>query len=158
MLVEGNFSWSKYGISLEEKDKKPRSSAINGFNGGMDFTYFLGKNELKYGIEVLGYETDFKFFNQVDRKIEQNDFTTELAAYVKYKITAKKLLIEPSMRIHYYASLSTMSPEPRLGLKYNATDRFRIKFAVGYYSQNLISAVSDRDVVTLFDGFLSGLE
>ena len=53
----------------------------------IDFTYFLDKDELKYGIEVLGFETDFKFYNQLSRKIEQNDFTTELAFYLKYKKT-----------------------------------------------------------------------
>jgi hypothetical protein len=36
------------------------------------------------------------------------------------------------------------------------TKKIRLKFAGGYYSQNLISAVSDRDVVNLFFGFLSG--
>jgi hypothetical protein len=45
-----------------------------------------------------------------------------------------------------------------LGIKYNASDKLRIKFAGGFYSQNLISAVSDRDVVNLFYGFLSGPE
>jgi hypothetical protein len=52
--------------------------------------------------------------------------------------------------------LTTISPEPRLGFKFNATKRLRIKGAGGFYSQNLISATSDRDVVNLFYGFLSG--
>lgn len=160
VLVEGNFSYSKYDISLEEENSTigERTSSISGFNVGLDFTYFLGKDELKYGLEVLGFNTDFTFHNQVNRKIEKEDFTTELAGYVKYKKIFKKLLIEASFRAHYYASLSTFSPEPRLGLKYNASDNFRIKFAGGFYSQNLISAVSDRDVVNLFYGFLSGPE
>jgi hypothetical protein len=158
ILVEGNFSYSNYLISLEENDGKPRSSNINGFNMGLNFTYFLDKDELKYGIEILGFETDFDFYNQLSRHIEQNDFTTELAGYLKFKKTINKLIIEPSFRLHYYASLSTGSPEPRLGIKLNASDRFRIKFAGGLYSQNLISAVSDRDVVNLFYGFLSGPE
>jgi len=158
ILFEGNFSYSNYAISLDEGDELPRTSDISGFNLGLSFTYFLGKDELKYGLEVLGFETDFEFYNQLSRKIEQNDFTTEIGAYLKYKKTLGKLLLEPSFRIHYYASLSTPSLEPRLGMKLNATDNFRIKFAGGLYSQNLISAVSDRDVVNLFYGFLSGPE
>ncbi|MFH1320436.1 MAG: carboxypeptidase-like regulatory domain-containing protein [Bacteroidota bacterium] len=154
ILVEGDFSYSSYTISLEEEDKKPRSSQITGFNIGFDFTYFLGKDEIKYGLEVLGFSTDFNFYNSVNRKIENSDNTTELAAFVKYKKIFDKLLIEPSFRLHYYSKLSA-SPEPRLGLKYNATDNFRIKFAGGFYSQNLISGVSDRDVVNLFYGFIS---
>ena len=160
ILVEGNFSYSKYSIALEEENANigKRESTISGFNVGLDFTYFLGKDELKYGLEVLGFETDFNFVNQINRVIQQQDFTTELAGYVKYKKIFKKLIIEPSFRTHFYASLSTLSPEPRLGMKYNASDKFRVKFAGGFYSQNLISAVSDRDVVNLFYGFLSGPE
>jgi len=160
ILVEGNFSYSKYGITLQElnSDIGERSSAISGFNMGLDFTYFLGKDELKYGIQVLGFNTDFTFYNQVNRRIWQVDHTTELAGYLKYKKIINKLLIEFSFRAHYYASLSTLSPEPRLGLKYNISDKLRVKFAGGFFSQNLISAVSDRDVVNLFYGFLSGPE
>jgi hypothetical protein len=52
--------------------------------------------------------------------------------------------------------LAEISPEPRLAMKYLVSDRVRIKFATGMYSQNLIAANSDRDVVNLFYGFLSG--
>ena len=48
-----------------------------------------------------------------------------------------------------------MRPEPRLGIKYNATTNFRLKFAAGIYSQNLIATRSDRDVVNLFAGYIS---
>jgi hypothetical protein len=75
---------------------------------------------------------------------------------VKYKKTFNKFLLEPSLRMQWYASLSTLSLEPRLAMKYNITESFRIKFASGLYSQNLISARNDRDVVNLFYGFLSG--
>ncbi len=51
--------------------------------------------------------------------------------------------------------MGTVSPEPRVGLKYNATDRFRLKLSGGRYSQNFTSASTDRDVVNLFNGLLS---
>ena len=66
------------------------------------------------------------------------------------------MVINPSFRAQYYSSLRNFSPEPRIGLKYNITEKFRFKTAGGIYSQNLISANSDRDVVNLFYGFLSG--
>ena len=40
--------------------------------------------------------------------------------------------------------------------KYNVTEKFRLKFASGFYSQNLISVSSDRDIVNLFYGFQLG--
>ncbi len=158
VLISGDFAYSQYGITLQEENQPPDSSTISGFNLGLDFTYFLGRNELKYGIEVIGFATDFTFFNSVNRKIEQEDFTTEIAGYFKYRITKDKVVIEPSFRMHYYASLATFSPEPRLGLKYNLAKKFRLKYAGGFYSQNLLSANSDRDVVNLFYGFLSSPE
>ena len=156
VLIEGHLAYSQYKISLEEDAAPPRESSINGFNLGFDFTYFIGKDEIKYGVEILGFTTDFVFSNSVGLEIQQKENTTELGAYIKYKKTAGKVLIEPSFRLQWYASLSDVSLEPRLAMKYNATDKFRIKFAGGFYSQNLISAHSDRDVVNLFNGFISG--
>ncbi|MHC1708391.1 MAG: carboxypeptidase-like regulatory domain-containing protein [Bacteroidales bacterium] len=156
VLIQGNFSYSKYKMTLEENDGLPRSSEINGFNSGLNFTYFINKDEIKYGVELLGFKTVFDFFNSVGRSIDQTQNTTELAGFIKYKATRGKFLIEPGMRIQYYASLANVSLEPRLAMKYNATDHLRFKFAGGLYSQNLLSASSDRDVVNLFFGFLSG--
>ncbi|MEI7596492.1 MAG: TonB-dependent receptor [Bacteroidota bacterium] len=156
MLMEGNFSYSKYKIGLEEVNSAPRTSEINGFSLGFNFSYFYGKNTLNYGFDVLGFKTVFNFYNSVDRKIEQNDNTTEIAAFLKYRISKEKFVLEPGFRLHYYASLSNASPEPRIGIKYNLSDRLRLKASGGMYSQNLISATSDRDIVNLFYGFLSG--
>lgn len=156
VLIEGNFAYSVYYSEMNEGELPSRSSEINGFNLGLGFTYFLGKNEIKYGLEMLGFRTSFDFTNSVARKISQEENTTELAGFVKYKLTHGKLLFEPGLRLQYYASLSNFSPEPRLAMKYNFTDRFRLKMAAGLYSQNLISANTDRDVVNLFYGFLSG--
>ncbi len=158
VLIKANLSYSRYEITLVEIDQLLRNSSINGFNFGLDFVYFLGNDELVYGLEIIGSNTLFNFYNSVGRHLEQDDYTTEFAGYLKYKHNFGKLLIEPSFRIQYYVSLSDVSPEPRLGIKYNLTDNFRIKLAAGLYSQNLISATSDRDVVNLFYGFLSGPE
>lgn len=165
-LIRGNFAYSQYVIQMLEDNYSPRTDTVNGFNLGLNFTYFQRKNVVNYGIEVLGYKTVFEFENSVHRKIGQKENTTEFAAYFKYKfvsrdlskdsLKSRTLVLEPGFRIHYYASLSNISPEPRLAFKYNFTDKIRIRGAVGMYSQNLIAATSDRDVVNLFYGILSG--
>ena len=160
ILVNGNFGYSQYKILLKPEGEAVKSSAIKGFNMGVGFTYFMSNNELDYGLDIDGFQTDFDFSNSLNRKISQADNTTEIGGYVKYKWVSKhkKLVIEPSFRLQYYASLSNTSPEPRLGLKWNMTKHVRFKAAGGIYSQNLIAANSDRDVVNLFYGFLSGPE
>jgi hypothetical protein len=155
-LFEGNFAYSKYNISLTEADGLPRTSEIKGFNMGLQFTYFIDKDEVKYGFDILGNRTDYEFTNSAGLEGSQIQNVTDLSFFLKYKKVIKSLVIEPGFRINYYAALSELSPEPRLGVKYNITDRFRLKGAGGYYSQNLLAATSERDIVNLFYGFLTG--
>jgi CarboxypepD_reg-like domain/TonB-dependent Receptor Plug Domain len=158
ILVTGNFAYSEYKIKLQPEGNTAKTSAIKGFNMGIGFTYFAGKSEVNYGLEVLGFRTDFNFYNSLNRQISQAESTTEIGGYVKLKWVSKhkKLLLEPSFRAQYYASLAAFSPEPRMSLKWNIIPRIRFKASAGMYSQNLIAANSDRDVVNLFYGFLSG--
>ncbi len=158
VLISGNFANSGYSILLEEEGVADRESSIKGFNFGLDFKLINGENDLKYGVEVVGFNTNYKTFNPLGIKIEQEENTTEIGMYVSYKITAGRLIIEPGIRGQYYGSLSKFSPEPRLGAKFKVNERLRLKLAGGMYSQNLISLNSDRDVVNLFYGFLAGPE
>ena len=159
VMIEGNIAYSSYTSRMKEADSPDRYSNINGFNMGFDFSQFMGKNTLKYGIEMLGYTTDYQTYSVYGHsKIGDKVNSTEIGVYAKYKAVLGKLLLEPSFRLQFYASLSDLSPEPRLAVKYNATDWFRLKGAAGMYSQNFVAATSDRDVVNLFYGFLSGID
>lgn len=155
VLIEGNFAYSKYKVELQETNKSARSSSIAGFNGGFNFTYFFGRDALKYGIELSQYNTVFDFFNAVNRKIDYSQNSTEASIFVKYKWMPGKFIIEPGLRAQYYASLSNLSIEPRLAIKYNVLPNFRLKMAAGMYSQNLISTTYDKDVVNLFYGYIT---
>jgi hypothetical protein len=158
VIINGAIALSDYDIILEESDGNPRRSGINSFNANLNFTYFGNKTQVNYGFEFTGFNTDFSFTNLVGLNFSQRDFTTELAGYLKYKQQIGDLILEPGIRLHYYASQSEMSVEPRFGLKYNISDNLRIKAAGGFYSQNLISTVNELDVVNFFVGFLAGPE
>ncbi len=156
MLVEGNFAFSNYDTEQTNVGAKPKLSSIGGFNSGLDFTYFLeGESQIKYGIEVLGYGNTLNFYTPSNIRISHNDNTTEFAGYIKYKHVGTRFLFEPSVRYHSYTSLGESSFEPRLGLKYNLTENLRFKSAGGLFSQNLIAVNTGREVVNLFQGFIS---
>lgn len=156
-IIKAHFAQSNYAINSTELADRPRFSSISGFNGGLDFTYFMRKyDQLTYGLELIGYNTVYEFTNGVGRKLNQNDNTTEVAGYVQYRYQAGRWLVEPGFRLHNYGALGVVRAEPRVGLKFNATEFLRIKASGGQYSQNLVAANSDRDVVNLFYGFLSG--
>ncbi len=158
LVIAGTVAYSDYLIELKEADEEPRSSGISNYNVRLDFTYFGLRDEFNYGFEVIGMDTRFKFKNFAGNTIEQNDNTTELGAFLKYKIKMGDLILEPSLRAQIYASQSKSFLEPRFGMKYNITEWLRFKAAGGLYSQNLISSVNELDVVNLFVGFLTGPE
>ena len=180
LLVEGNFAYSQYKISFQgaaETDKK--SSTVGGFNGGFNFLKYFGRNELKYGFELVGTNTSYDIQTPTLAQISYAKNSLELGAHMKYRFLEKKkfFVIEPSFRLQYYATFGQLSPEPRISMKFSPGQLFkdkdragfsnavyhimkaiRFKGAAGIYSQSLMSASSDKDVVNLFYGFINGPE
>jgi len=158
MVMNGLVGVSSYEIELKEAEEDPRTSKIREYNLGLDFTFFGKNNEVKYGLDVKSIRTEFNFTNPFKILLRQFQNTTEMSGFLKFKQILGPLIIEPSVRLQYYASLSELSIEPRFGFKLNVSESFRIKGAGGVYTQNLISTSNERDVVNLFTGFLSGPE
>ena len=157
-IISGVITASGYDSYIDNADRLPRNSSISGYSAGLNFTNFGRDSELKYGIELTGFKTEFEFINFKGYTISQVENTTEISFYSKFRRKIGPIVIEPGVRLQYYQSLNDFAFEPRLGLKYNITDRFRFKAAGGFYSQNLLSTVNERDIVNLFVGFLSGPE
>jgi hypothetical protein len=156
IFIRGHVNGSNYQTSFTETEQQPRFSKIGGFDLGFDFSYFLkNEGEMNYGFNLSGFNTQFVTFNEAKTKIEAENFTTEIGSYYNYRKVTRRWVFQVGIRGQYYASLATFSPEPRLGLKYNASENLRFKFSGGRYSQNFTSASSDKDIVNLFNGLLS---
>lgn len=150
-LVEGVFAYSDYTVNmLNTITDDSKSSNIGGFNVGLTTTNYFNKDQFKYGIEMIGNTTNTKV-----NSLEEIDYSTELGLFTIYKGIYKKLVYEPSFRLSYFASIGELIPEPRLALKYNITNSWRIKSAMGLYSQSFIDTKSDQDIVNLFTGYLT---
>lgn len=156
-LISGGIYYSDYKIGLSEADNKPRESQINGFDANIKVTSYLpNHSELSYGVEFTGFKTAYQYYNFIGIRQEQNDYTTQVGSFIKLrKSFSNKLVIEPGVRVQYYASLPVTRIEPRMSMKYNASSNLRFKAAAGTYSQNLISTKSDKDIVNFFTGFLT---
>jgi len=158
IIVDGLIGFSTYRVGIQEKDTEPRTSDIDELSANVNFTFFGDKNEIKYGLEMRSIRTDFEFVNPFGLRLAQEQNTTELGFYAKYRQILGKLIIEPSLRTQYYSSLGSITFEPRLGVKLNITENLRFKGAAGKYTQNILSTSNERDVVNLFNGFLTGPE
>ena len=156
IIMSGSIGFTNYDLGFIDEDADARSSSIRELGANLDFKFFGDNNEFSYGIDLRGITTDFSFLNPFQQTLNQRQSTTELSGYGKYRHVIGNLVIEPSFRFMFYASQNTFSPEPRLGIKYNISDKLRFKAAAGMYSQNILSTSNERDVVNLFNGFLSG--
>ncbi|MEI8136037.1 MAG: TonB-dependent receptor [Bacteroidota bacterium] len=162
LLIEGVFAYSKYAVnftnpSLETDSKK---SDVSGLNTGFNFVKFIGRQELRFGFEGVITTTNYELQNPYYAKITMGRSTMDIASFIKHKFIDKnkRIVFEPSFRMQYYATLGVYSPEPRGSIKVNVTPKIRFKGAGGLYSQTLLSANSDRDIVNLFYGFINSPE
>lgn len=155
-LVDGTVAYSKYEVSLDDGKPNPKYSSIGGFNVSLGITNIMGKDKIKYGLGIEGYSTDYRYTTAYGVNRSQDENTTSFSAYVNYHANKGKWLVDPGVRFIYYASISEARLEPRLSAKYNISDNLRLKLAAGIYSQIMLDARSDHDIVNLFNGFLTG--
>jgi hypothetical protein len=162
LLIEGLFAFSQYKVNFTnpslETDSK--ASEVGGVNTGFNFVKFIGRQELRFGFEGVITNTRYEVQNPFFAQILMVRSTTDVGAFIKYKYLSKnkRLVFEPSFRMQYYATLGVASPDPRASVKLNVTKKIRFKGAAGLYSQTLLSANSDRDIVNLFYGFINAPE
>ena len=159
LTMDGTIGYTNYNTGIIEGNDNPRESAIKELGGNINFNYYGTNYDIKYGIDFRAITTDFAFSNPFGVRLTQNQNTSEIGAFFKTKYNFNSaLILEPSFRIMYYAGQSAFSPEPRLNLKYNIRQDLRFKLGMGFYSQNIIGTSNDRDIVSLFNGFLTGPE
>jgi len=84
----------------------------------------FGRHELQMGVQILGEHTDYFNKNTFGYSIDENADITDLAAYLSFQYNSDKLLIQPGIRVNYYASLGTVIPEPRFGIKYLVNNKY----------------------------------
>ena len=158
-ILEGTLAYSDYRITLNDgslDESNEKYSSINGFNINLQGTNFNGNSKLKYGMSIEGYNTDYQFVNQYSKRVSQHEPSATLSFFAAYKMNTGSWLLDPGIRLAYYATLGSFLPEPRLAVKYNASSKLRFKMAGGLYSQVFLDARSDNDIVNLFSGFLTG--
>ena len=106
VLLNGHFAMSNYRINFEEEGSADRFSEVQGFNFGLDFKYILGEDNVEYGLEVVGMQTDFLTYNSLQVSVQQKKTPTELGGYVDYTIKRGPWIVQRSLRMQYYSSLA----------------------------------------------------
>lgn len=173
LVFTGGLGISNYRTEQNDAvDNFPRYSEVGGFNSRLNFAYLLNSvDEFSFGIQMLGFRTEFEYANSLGLTTQNQDNNTEFAGYFNYRkvfrqrttlpsgevSTFSRFVLEPGIRFHYYNDHAYLSSEPRLAAKLNFRG-FSIQGLWGMYTQNLLATISDRDVVVLFQGYLAAPE
>ncbi|MCX6227472.1 MAG: TonB-dependent receptor, partial [Bacteroidia bacterium] len=156
LLFESTLYYSDYRGKFLEQSKRPRITRYNSLEAMFKVFYNGPVFSFLWGTEMNVINT-LHTFAGIGNLLQENEyFTTEILTFLDSKIEAARFLIEPGLRLHYYADQSFFAPEPRLKVRYRINDLLSMNFATGLYSQNLVSTTSPEDVVNLFQGYYIG--
>ncbi len=155
-LYQASSYYSDYRGQFLELNERPRETWFSSFENSFKLFRMGEIAEWEIGLNMDMYNTKHSFQGIDGITVEHEYYTIELVSYLANKIKLGKWLLEPGLHLVYYADQPYFSPEPRLKVKYSISPSISLNMATGYYSQNLLSANSDRDVVSLFEGFYMG--
>jgi hypothetical protein len=155
ILIKTYIAGSGYQMNLSEPNQDNRYSKVSSIAVGMKFYRYLARQTAKYGIEFTDLRTNYMYFTSDYTTYEQGENSGELSGYLDYEGNFGWVIFEAGFRGAFYTSLMRFSPEPRLSVRFMVTENLALKVAAGMYAQNLIGAVSDKDIVNFFQGYLS---
>jgi len=156
LLLESTLFYTDYQGQYLEASSRPRNTRYNSLEWMFKMHYNGTIMKFVWGTELNVANTFHSFLGEGDVIKRDEYFATELFSFLDGSINAGKFLIEPGLRLHYYADQAFFSPEPRLKVRYRINGLFNLNVATGLYSQNLVSTSSPADVVNVFQGYYIG--
>ena len=153
-------AWSNFLTQLRYEDLNDTTENLNlhediiDYTAKCDFNYFWGENHImEFGFEgkfsTIGYNWDF----EEEISFDQEHQISVILSYIKSKIfiIPSVLSIQPGIRSMYYSKGKRMCFDPRLGIKYLFKPNTAFNFALGKYSQFLITVNSQESYFSIFD-------
>jgi hypothetical protein len=144
----------KYEDFIDTTDNIDLHEDIIDYTMKCDFSYFWGENHtMEFGVDgkhaIIGYNWDFESEVFFDREDKMN----LLSAYLQSKLylIPSILSVQPGLRSIFYDTGNRVSWDPRLGIKYFLAPNTALNFAVGKYSQFLVTLNSQESYFSIFD-------
>jgi len=153
-------AWSNFLTQLRYEDLNDTTENLNlhediiDYTAKCDFNYFWSENHtMEFGFEgkfsTIGYNWDF----EEEISFDQEHQISVILSYIKSKLflIPSVLSIQPGIRSIYYSKGKRMCFDPRLGIKYLFKPNTAFNFAIGKYSQFLITVNSQESYFSIFD-------
>ena len=152
-----NASISDYNGVMTENGRFPRKTRYNGADMHLINHHYRNLYDWSAGFGMNFYSTSHQYMSIDSLVVTDNYYTADIDLYYHLKLKLDEWLIEPGFQLRLITNYMVFSPEPRLKIKYKIDNDWSINFSSGYYTQELLSTISEEDVVKLFQGFNIGV-
>lgn len=157
-LFINRLALSRYAGLFEDPASTPRSTIYDNLDMSIKGIHVLDRFEVTWAAEFTSVHTRYSYVNYDEIHKTDDIYTSDAIILFQTKFIRPRWIIEPGLHLRIYSSIFTLYPEPRIKARFNITDNLSLNLAGGLYSQNLISTVSEQDVVNVFQGFYTGVE
>jgi hypothetical protein len=156
-LWETNFSISDYNGVMTENGRFPRKTRYNGADVHLINHHYQSLVDWSAGFGLNFYSTSYQYMSIDSIITTESHYTADIDMFAMSKFDLDKWLLEPGFQLRLFTNYMVFSPEPRLRVKYKINNSWSLNFSSGLYAQELLSTVSEEDVVKLFQGFNIGV-
>jgi len=157
-LFINRLAMSRYAADYEDPSSTPRSTLYDNLDMTIKGIHVLDRFELVWAAEFSSVHTQYQYVKYDEMHIRDDVYTSDAIILFQTKFLMPKWIIEPGLHLRVYSGIFTLYPEPRIKLRYNITENLSLNLAGGLFSQNLSSTTSEQDVVSIFQGYYTGID
>ncbi len=157
-LFINRLALSRYAAQYGDPSSSPKSTIYDNLDMSIKGIHILDRFELTWAAEFTTVHTMYSYTRFDEMHIRDDMYTSDGIVLFQTKILWPKWILEPGLHLRIYSAIFTLYPEPRIKARYNISKNLSLNLAAGLYSQNLSSTSSEQDVVSVFQGFYTGID
>jgi hypothetical protein len=157
-LFDTRLAMSRYTASFEDPATTPKGTRYDNLDMSIKGIHVVDRFHLIWAADFTAVHTRYSYIRFDGMHISDDLYTSDAVILFQSKIFWPRWILEPGLHLRVYSSVFALLPEPRLKIRYNISNNLSLNLAGGLFSQNLCSTFSEQDVVSLFQGFYTGVD
>jgi hypothetical protein len=157
-LFVNRLAMSRYSAQFDDPSTTPKATIYDNLDLSLKGIHLLEKFELTWAAEFSAIHTRYSYTRFDDMHFNDDLYTSDAIVYFQGKVIWPRWILEPGIHLRVYSAIFTLFPEPRLKVRYNISENLSLNIGGGLFSQNLTATTSEQDVVSVFQGFNTGVE
>jgi hypothetical protein len=157
-LIINRLAMSRYSASFDDPSTEPKSTMYDNLDMSIKGIHMMNRFEITWAAEFSSIHTRYAYIRYDEMHFSDDLYTSDAIVLFQSKILWPRWVLEPGIHLRVYSAVFNLMPEPRIKARFNITDNLSMNLAAGMYSQNLTATTSEQDVVSVFQGYNTGVE